>query len=218
MEQGSMASEIKVPPLGESVTSATVARWLKQAGEAVAMDEPLVELETDKVTVEVTRRPRACSPRSRPPAPRSRSARSWAGSMALRPGDPPARPACASRRAPPARSRARSGRRRPPQPAPPPASPPLFPPRHELLEENRLRPPPSAPAPARTAGSPRATCSPSSTARLHQPRPLPSRKAPRETEPGEERVRMTRLRRPSRSASRKRRTPPPCSPPSTRWT
>ena len=49
-----MATEIKVPTLGESVTSATVARWLKQAGEAVALDEPLVELETDKVTVEVS--------------------------------------------------------------------------------------------------------------------------------------------------------------------
>jgi 2-oxoglutarate dehydrogenase E2 component (dihydrolipoamide succinyltransferase) len=48
-----MATEIKVPALGESVTSATVARWLHQAGEAVAVDEPLVELETDKVTVEV---------------------------------------------------------------------------------------------------------------------------------------------------------------------
>jgi len=48
-----MPTEIKVPTLGESVTSATVARWLKKAGEAVAADEPLVELETDKVTVEV---------------------------------------------------------------------------------------------------------------------------------------------------------------------
>ena len=48
-----MATEIKVPTLGESVTSATVARWIKQAGDAVAVDEPLVELETDKVTVEV---------------------------------------------------------------------------------------------------------------------------------------------------------------------
>jgi len=46
-------TDIVVPPLGESVSSATVARWLKKAGEAVAMDEPLVELETDKVTVEV---------------------------------------------------------------------------------------------------------------------------------------------------------------------
>jgi 2-oxoglutarate dehydrogenase E2 component (dihydrolipoamide succinyltransferase) len=49
-----MATEIKVPALGESVTTATIARWLKQAGEAVSVDEPLAELETDKVTVEVT--------------------------------------------------------------------------------------------------------------------------------------------------------------------
>jgi 2-oxoglutarate dehydrogenase E2 component (dihydrolipoamide succinyltransferase) len=46
-------TEIKVPTLGESVTTATVARWLKKVGEAVAADEPVVELETDKVTVEV---------------------------------------------------------------------------------------------------------------------------------------------------------------------
>jgi len=48
-----LATEILVPTLGESVTTATVARWMKQPGEAVAADEPLVELETDKVTVEV---------------------------------------------------------------------------------------------------------------------------------------------------------------------
>jgi len=48
-----MATDILVPTLGESVSTATVARWLKKAGEAVAADEPLVELETDKVTVEV---------------------------------------------------------------------------------------------------------------------------------------------------------------------
>ncbi|HEV8026588.1 MAG TPA: 2-oxoglutarate dehydrogenase complex dihydrolipoyllysine-residue succinyltransferase [Stellaceae bacterium] len=48
-----MASEIKVPTLGESVTEATVARWLKKVGDSVAMDDPLVELETDKVTLEV---------------------------------------------------------------------------------------------------------------------------------------------------------------------
>ena len=48
-----MATEIKVPTLGESVSEATVAQWLKQEGEAVAADEPLVELETDKVTLEV---------------------------------------------------------------------------------------------------------------------------------------------------------------------
>ncbi len=49
-----MSAEIKVPTLGESVTSATVARWLKQPGEAVSADEAVVELETDKVSVEVT--------------------------------------------------------------------------------------------------------------------------------------------------------------------
>src|SRR3546814_3457608 len=48
-----MATDIVVPALGESVTEATVAQWLKQPGEAVAVDEPLVELETDKVTLEV---------------------------------------------------------------------------------------------------------------------------------------------------------------------
>ena len=46
-------TDIKVPTLGESVTEATVAKWLKQVGDAVAVDEPLVELETDKVTLEV---------------------------------------------------------------------------------------------------------------------------------------------------------------------
>lgn len=48
-----MATEIRVPTLGESVTEATIGKWFKQVGEAVAIDEPLVELETDKVTVEV---------------------------------------------------------------------------------------------------------------------------------------------------------------------
>jgi 2-oxoglutarate dehydrogenase E2 component (dihydrolipoamide succinyltransferase) len=46
-------TEIVVPTLGESVTEATVAKWLKQPGEAVTVDEPLVELETDKVSLEV---------------------------------------------------------------------------------------------------------------------------------------------------------------------
>jgi len=48
-----MAVEIKVPALGESVTEATVAKWLVKAGDSVAIDQPLCELETDKVTVEV---------------------------------------------------------------------------------------------------------------------------------------------------------------------
>jgi 2-oxoglutarate dehydrogenase E2 component (dihydrolipoamide succinyltransferase) len=48
-----MAADIKVPTLGESVTSATIARWIKKLGETVSADEAVVELETDKVTVEV---------------------------------------------------------------------------------------------------------------------------------------------------------------------
>src|SRR3954470_1533626 len=48
-----MATEIRVPPLGESVSEATIGRWFKKPGDAVKADEPLVELETDKVTLEV---------------------------------------------------------------------------------------------------------------------------------------------------------------------
>ncbi|ALV26602.1 2-oxoglutarate dehydrogenase complex dihydrolipoyllysine-residue succinyltransferase [Pannonibacter phragmitetus] len=48
-----MATEIRVPTLGESVSEATIAQWFKKPGEAIKADEPLVELETDKVTVEV---------------------------------------------------------------------------------------------------------------------------------------------------------------------
>src|ERR1700691_5935445 len=48
-----MTTQIVVPPMGESVAEATVAKWLKKVGDPVRMDEPLVELETDKVTLEV---------------------------------------------------------------------------------------------------------------------------------------------------------------------
>ena len=48
-----MTIDIRVPVLGESITEATVGKWYKKAGDVVKVDEPLVELETDKVTVEV---------------------------------------------------------------------------------------------------------------------------------------------------------------------
>ena len=48
-----MALEIKVPTLGESIVDAVIVKWLKQPGEQVARSEPIVELETDKVNVEV---------------------------------------------------------------------------------------------------------------------------------------------------------------------
>jgi len=53
-----MAIDIVVPSLGESITEGTIAAWLKQVGEAVAVDEPLVELETDKATIEI------CAPKA----------------------------------------------------------------------------------------------------------------------------------------------------------
>jgi 2-oxoglutarate dehydrogenase E2 component (dihydrolipoamide succinyltransferase) len=48
-----MSEKIVVPVLGESITEATVAKWLKNAGDTVEADEPIVELETDKVNLEV---------------------------------------------------------------------------------------------------------------------------------------------------------------------
>jgi 2-oxoglutarate dehydrogenase E2 component (dihydrolipoamide succinyltransferase) len=48
-----MATEVRVPTLGESVSEATIGTWFKKAGDAVKVDEPLVELETDKVSIEV---------------------------------------------------------------------------------------------------------------------------------------------------------------------
>ena len=46
-------ADIRVPTLGESVTEATIGKWFKKPGDAVVVDEPLVELETDNVTIEV---------------------------------------------------------------------------------------------------------------------------------------------------------------------
>ena len=48
-----MATDVKVPTLGESITEGTLAQWLKKPGDAVAADEPIASLETDKVAVEV---------------------------------------------------------------------------------------------------------------------------------------------------------------------
>src|SRR4030095_817367 len=48
-----MPTDVQVPTLGESITEGTLAQWLKKPGEAVAADEPIAELETDKVSVEV---------------------------------------------------------------------------------------------------------------------------------------------------------------------
>ena len=150
-------AEIRVPTLGESVTEATIGKWFKKPGDPVAVDEPLVELETDKVTIEV-------------PAP----AAGTLGEIAAKDGDTvavgallgqikegagaPAKPAAASRRKPrrrhlpPKRSRRTAPRRR--------KSPPPM--RRSRPRCARSRPKPAwtprrSTAAARTAASPRAT-------------------------------------------------------------
>src|ERR1700732_2816338 len=78
-----MTIEIKVPTLGESVTEATVAKWLKQPGEAIERDEPVVELETDKVTLEVPAPAAGAAgapPRERPPG----GGQNWPGGRVSR--------------------------------------------------------------------------------------------------------------------------------------
>ena len=198
-----MASEIKVPPLGESVTSATVARWLKQAGEAVAMDEPLVELETDKVTVEV-------------PAPAAgvlaeitaeTGAEVAVGAVLGRLDGAVAAAAPAAKPAPVPEKAAPLGVREAPRPSgpvarpaavpPPAASPAPLPAAARLLEERKI---PAAALGQGTGKDGRITKG-DVLAFLNRPAApapgpaAPAARPPRETEPGEERVRMTRLRR-----------------------
>ena len=178
-------AEIRVPALGESVTEATIGKWFKKAGDVVAVDEPLVELETDKVTIEV-------------PAP----AAGVLTDVAVKDGDTVAvgallgaikegagaapakaqaeRPAVERRRRRRPRRHRRSSRSRPR------LRPPTSRSRHRYA---RSPPKPASmplpcPVPARTAASPRATCSPPSSGPLHSQRrfrhrPRPSRRAPR---------------------------------------
>ena len=197
-----MAIEIKVPALGESVTEATVARWLKKIGESVAVDDPLVELETDKVNVEVNAT--AAGTLAEIAVPEGGNV-AVGGILGLI-GDGAARPAAAApvkaaaAKPAPAEKTVAAAR---PVPAPPAASPapaanPLLersgPAVRRLVEENRLDP---AVIPA-TGKDGRLTKG-DVLARLAAPAPvaappaLPA--APRPPDAREQRVRMTRLRK-----------------------
>ncbi|MDE2005214.1 MAG: 2-oxoglutarate dehydrogenase complex dihydrolipoyllysine-residue succinyltransferase [Rhodospirillales bacterium] len=191
-----MATEIHVPALGESVTTATVARWLKQAGEAVAADEPLVELETDKVTVEVN------APEAGVLAAISaaQGAEVEVGALLamLEPGagaarapagvaPPPAPPGPVSRPAAPAPSPAPHATSSSPAHAPMPAA-------ARLLEEHAIAPG----AIGAGSGKDGRITKGDVLAFLDRPVPVapaPAPKPPREADAREERVRMTRLRR-----------------------
>ncbi len=182
-----MAIEIHVPQLGESISEATVARWMKAPGDAVEADEPLVELETDKVTVEV-------------PAPRTGvleeilagegeevEVGAVLGRMAA--GAAPARAVPAPKAK---------------EPAPAPAdAPALSPAARKLLADNAL-------APEAVAGTGKdgritkgdvlahleaAAAAPPAAAPAPAPAAPAAPRAPRPDHPREERVRMSRLRR-----------------------
>src|SRR4051812_43411354 len=142
-------TEIRVPTLGESVTEATIGRWFKKAGDAVAVDEPLVELETDKVTIEVPAPSagvlgdiiakdgetgnRKGSPRGRGPPPR--------GCWAIYPqgrANPPGRARCPARKRRAGPPGPQAGRRPPPRlPLRPLLPPPLLPPPRQRRRPTR---------------------------------------------------------------------------------
>ncbi len=204
-----MPTEIKVPTLGESVTSATVARWMKHEGEAVAADEPLVELETDKVTVEVGAPSAGVLTSISAPEgsevpvgallgllePGAMSAAA-APKAASKPVAPPApRPAAmpqAGVNAPPA---ARGPVARPATPPADIAAHAPLPAAQKLIEEQHV----TAEQIGTGTGKDGRITKGDVLAFLNRPAaapaPAPAAKPPRAEEPSEERVRMTRLRR-----------------------
>jgi 2-oxoglutarate dehydrogenase E2 component (dihydrolipoamide succinyltransferase) len=203
-----MATEIKVPTLGESVTSATVARWMKHEGEAVAADEPLVELETDKVTVEVSA-PSAgvltsiSAPEGSEVPVGATLALLEAGATAAM-AAPKAAPKPVAAPAPRPAANPQSGVNAPPRPLGPvarPATPPAdvaahapLPAAAKLIEEQHL----SAEQLGEGTGKDGRITKGDVLAFLNRPAPAAPTQAPkppRQTEPREERVRMTRLRR-----------------------
>ena len=209
-----MATEIKVPTLGESVTTATVARWMKHEGDTVAADEPLVELETDKVTVEVSA-PAAgvltsisAAEGSEVPVGALLGLLDGAGAATAAPKAAPApapAPAAAPAPAPRPAAMPQAGVNAPPAargPVSRPATPPAdvaahapLPAAQKLIEEQHLSPEQIGTGTGKdgriTKGDVLAFLNrPAAT-----PAPAPVAKPPREAEPREERVRMTRLRR-----------------------
>ena len=200
-----MAVEIKVPALGESVTEATVAKWLVKAGDTVAIDQPLCELETDKVTVEVNAHGRP-APWSILPSRKAPPSRSAACSCHIEAGAAGAAGAAAAK---PAAAPRRAAAPKPapaPAPSPAPVAAPAAananiaasgPAARKLVEETGVAP--SAIQPTGKDG--RATKADVMAALSSIPAPAaPAAKpavpaGPRARADREERVRMTRLRR-----------------------
>ena len=216
-----MATEIMVPALGESVTTATVARWIKQAGEAVTADEPLVELETDKVTVEVNAP--AAGVLSSIAVPEGvevevgallgmieagASSGAAVSKAKVEPLPAPKEPSPDARSSGAAPLRAAAANPpagvhpppRPPGPVSRPAAPPTpgahapFPSAAKMLEEGKI----SQDQVGEGSGKDGRITKGDVLAFLNRPAPVPAQtqpKPPRAEEPREQRVRMTRLRK-----------------------
>ncbi len=193
-----MATEIVVPTLGESVTTATVARWIKQAGEMVAADEPLVELETDKVTVEVNAPSAGVLSSIAVPEGTEVEVGSVlgmldaAGTAPAKAPAPPARPAAN----PPA------GVTAPPRPLGPVSRPASTAPAHaplpaaaKMIEENKVSASDIGSGTGKDGRVTKGDVMDFLNRPVAAPAAAPAAKAPRQDEPREQRVKMTRLRR-----------------------
>jgi len=191
-----MAQDIVVPTLGESVTEATVAKWFKAEGDRVEMDEPLVELETDKVAVEVNAKSAGTLGEILAPAGAEVKVGGLLGRINEGAGAGAPRPAPKPAPAPIATPAAAPKISVPPVPTQPtePNAPamPLAPAVRKMVEDNRLDPsriPATGKDGRLTKGDVIAFMETKGA-----PAPAPAARAP-ETGPREERVKMTRLRR-----------------------
>jgi 2-oxoglutarate dehydrogenase E2 component (dihydrolipoamide succinyltransferase) len=211
-----MSSNIVVPALGESVTEATVAKWMKQQGDSIAADEALVELETDKVTLEVYAPTAGVLSEIRVPEGQSVEVGAVLGVIgdgagAAKPAPAAAKPAAAP--APAAAKPAPAPAAAPAKPAAPPAEAALLSPAvRKMIEENKLD---AAAIPAsgkdgrltkedvqkflETRAAKPAPATPQAAAARPAPAPAPAAPAPpaapRELGAREERVRMSGLRK-----------------------
>ncbi|HVR65715.1 MAG TPA: 2-oxoglutarate dehydrogenase complex dihydrolipoyllysine-residue succinyltransferase [Verrucomicrobiae bacterium] len=208
-----MSSNIVVPALGESVTEATVAKWMKQQGESIAADEALVELETDKVTLEVFAPSAGVLSEIRVAEGQTVEVGAVLGVIGDGAGTAKAAPAAKPAAAPAAPAKAAAPAPAPAKaPAPAAEAGPLSPAVRKLIEENKLdaasipasgkdgrltkedvqkhleaRPAKAAPPP--TIAKPAPAPAPAA------PQPPAPPAAPRELGAREERVRMSRLRK-----------------------
>ena len=182
-------ADIMTPALGESVTEATVARWAKKPGEAVRKDEILVELETDKVSLEVAAPADGVlesisAEEGATVEPGALLGRVTEGAAAAKPAAAPAPKAEAPKAEAPKPA---------PAPAPAAAAAPLAPSAQRIVAENNL----DAAAIAGTGKAGRVTKGDALAAleaRAAAPAAAPAPSAPREIHEREQRVRMTRLR------------------------